>query len=62
MSALQEKRDFGQRKRAVTIAKTSVLNIIATYESIDAEVITDHDDAEELLAKVRHFKRTLSQH
>lgn len=58
----QQKRDFGQKKRAVTMAGTAVKNFIAAYESIDAKAITDHEEAEEMLKKIKHHKRTLCRH
>ena len=58
----QQKRDFGQKKRAVTMAGTAVKNFIAAYESIDAKAITDHEEAEEMLKKIKHLKRTVDQY
>ena len=55
-----ELRDFGQRKRAVTLARGNVNDLIAVYESIKVKTITNSEDAEELRLKLKtHQKSSL---
>ena len=55
-----ELRDFGQRKRAVTLARGNINDLIAVYESIKVKTITNSEDAEELRLKLKtHQKSSL---
>ena len=55
-----ELRDFGQRKRAVTLARGNVNDLITIYDSIKVKTITNPEDAEELRLKLKtHQKSSL---
>ena len=56
-----ELRDFGQRKRAVTLARGNINDLIAVYDSIKVKIITNSEDAEELRLKIKRSKK-LSNH
>ena len=54
-----ELRDFGQRKRAVTLARGNVNDLITIYDSIKVKTITNPEDAEELRLKLKTLKKAL---
>ena len=56
------KRDFGQRKRIVSMAITNVQNATAIYEAMKSKTITDPVDAEDLLRKVRTLKEAVDSY
>ena len=53
-----KKKDFGQRKRAVTMAISSVQDAAAIYDSLKIEVITNQSDADELFKKVKTLQKS----
>ena len=54
------KRDFGQKKRAVTMAITGVEDAAAVYNSLNIQVITNQNDAEELFTKIKTLKNAIT--
>ena len=54
------KRDFGQKKRAVTMAITAVEAAAAIYDSLNLKVITNKNDAEELFTKIKTLKNAIT--
>ena len=52
------KRDFGQKKRAVTMAITGVEDAAAVYDSLKIQVITNKNDAEELFTKIKTLQKS----
>ena len=56
-SLAYNKRDFGQKKRAVTMAITAVEAAAAVYDSLNLKVITNKNDAEELFTKIKTLQK-----